>query len=179
MKNFLQKKNRLERKTVPTVEGEKVLDPEGIPVYTQGDMKIQIFGEQVGNEDINEEGIYPEEGPQEDLPAMEEEKILPEESDDDSGNSSPPIPDGTAFFIFKKDNRFVFLAIMFFVDLIVGRFRIMCHSIQAHPVCANIILVCILVSSGFLACEDPLKANSKINVVGINCLVTVAKESHP
>ena len=36
---------------------------------------------------------------------------------------------------------------------------------QAHPICANIILVCILVSSAFLACEDPLQSKSKINQI--------------
>ena len=41
----------------------------------------------------------------------------------------------------------------------------MCWRIQGHPVCGNIILVCILVSSSFLACEDPLRAKSEINQV--------------
>merc|ERR1719334_3110609 len=138
------------------VEGEKVIDSDGMPVYTPEDMKIQIFGEPGEGEEERwkvegeEEGVFPEDGMPQGSPSVkEEEQILPEENGDDSGNSAPPIPEGASFFIFKKDNKF----------------RIKCHAIQAHPICANIILVCILVSSGFLACEDPLRAESDINVM--------------
>merc|ERR1712142_371609 len=131
----------------PPIEGgeeEKVIGADGLPVYNESDMKIQMFGE---NEYENGEELPPEELPEgaveEEKPIVEEE----EEAEDDSGNSSPPIPEGTAFFIFKKDNWF----------------RVKCHQIQAHPICSNIILVCILVSSAFLACEDPLKSKSPIN----------------
>merc|ERR1719474_2423768 len=84
--------------------------------------------------------------------AVEGDKVigadgLPVYNESDSPNSVPPIPEGTSFFIFKKDNPF----------------RVLCHKIQAHPICSNIILVCILVSSAFLACEDPLKAKAPIN----------------
>jgi len=132
----------------PPIEGgeeEKVIGADGLPVYNESDMKIQMFGE---NEYENGEEPPPEELPE---GAVEEEKPIVEEEeeagDDDSGNSSPPIPEGTSFFIFKQNNPF----------------RIMCHRIQAHPICSNIILVCILVSSAFLACEDPLKSKSPIN----------------
>merc|ERR1712106_667673 len=127
-------------------EGEKVIGADGLPVFNESDMKIQMFGE---NEYENGEEPPPEELPE---GAVEEEKPIVEEAEeyneDDSGNSSPPIPEGASFFIFKQDNPF----------------RIMCHKIQAHPICSNIILVCILVSSAFLACEDPLRADSDINV---------------
>merc|ERR1719382_1661694 len=128
-----------------------VIGSDGLPVYTQKDMAIQMFGEQVAEKDPGglDGGAFPE-VPPEDAAPQEEEQMLPEEEaeEDDSGNSSPPIPEGASFFIFKQDNRF----------------RIWCHAVQAHPICANIILVCILVSSGFLACEDPLRADSDINV---------------
>ena len=128
------------------VEEEKMIGADGLPVYNESDMKIQMFGE---NE--YETG---EEPPLEELPegAVEEEKPIVEEeeyNEDDSPNSTPPIPEGTAFFIFKKDNPF----------------RVLCHKIQAHPICSNIILVCILVSSAFLACENPLRADAPINKV--------------
>merc|ERR1712106_819334 len=126
-------------------EGEKVIGADGLPVFNESDMKIQMFGE---NEYENGEEPPPEELPE---GAVEEEKPIVEEAEeyneDDSGNSSPPIPEGASFFIFKQDNPF----------------RIMCHKIQAHPTCSNIILVCILVSSAFLACEDPLRSKSQIN----------------
>ena len=71
---------------------------------------------------------------------------------------------------FSYSNRTTGSCIQAILDLakrlkILFRFRIWCHAVQAHPVCANIILVCILVSSAFLACEDPLRAQSDINVV--------------
>jgi len=125
-----------------------VIGADGLPVYTQKDIAIQMFGEQAAEKDPS---VFLEEAAQaEDNLPPEEEQMLPEEEEeaDDSGNSSPPIPEGASFFIFKQDNRF----------------RIWCHAVQAHPICANIILVCILVSSAFLACEDPLRADSEINV---------------
>ena len=80
----------------------------------------------------------------------EDEPIVEEESGEEEGDGgTPPIPEGTSFFIFKQDNPF----------------RVLCWKIQAHPICSNIILVCILVSSAFLACEDPLQSKSKINQI--------------
>ena len=143
----------LEGAIVDIIEGDvKTIDASGMPVpmYTQDELKLQMFGEDALEEDgMMGDNPYPEElSPEE---KQEEEQILPEEeyNEDDSGSSSPPIPEGASFFIFKKDNKF----------------RILCHKIQAHPVVGNIILVCILVSSAFLACEDPLRAKSEINVV--------------
>ncbi|XP_060516437.1 muscle calcium channel subunit alpha-1 isoform X9 [Cylas formicarius] len=51
-----------------------------------------------------------------------------------------PIPKGSAFFIFSYKNRF----------------RVMCHWLCNHSYFGNIILVCILASSAFLALEDPI-----------------------
>jgi len=42
--------------------------------------------------------------------------------------------------------------------------RIFCHWLQGHPIMSNCILVCILVSSALLACEDPLRGESDINI---------------
>merc|ERR1719471_1296509 len=73
-----------------------------------------------------------------------------EEGEEDGGDSgTPPIPEGSSFFIFSQTNPF----------------RVLCWKIQAHPICSNIILVCILVSSAFLACEDPLQSKSTINQI--------------
>merc|ERR1719394_1122159 len=69
------------------------------------------------------------------------------EDEEDSPNSVAPIPEGSSFFIFSSTNPI----------------RVTCWKVQAHPICSNIILVCILVSSAFLACEDPLKAKAPIN----------------
>ena len=79
----------------------------------------------------------------------EDEPIVEESEEEEGDGGTPPIPEGTSFFIFKQDNPF----------------RVLCWKIQAHPICSNIILVCILVSSAFLACEDPLQSKSKINQI--------------
>jgi voltage-dependent calcium channel L type alpha-1D len=52
-----------------------------------------------------------------------------------------------------------------FITLCLIRFRVFCWRVQAHPICGNLILVCIIVSSAFLACEDPLRAKAEINQV--------------
>ena len=89
-------------------EGSKMIGTDGLPLYTEDELKIQMFGElEDGQTMLVDEGMPYSEGRAEE-PIQEEEQILPEEDagdDDDSGNSSPPIPEGTAFFIFKKDNK--------------------------------------------------------------------------
>jgi len=133
----------------PAVEGEvgetgvkeKVLGIDGFPVLSPG----QVYGE---NEyeagDVNNEDIPREE-------AEEEQPIVDEGGDEDDGGDggTPPIPEGSSFFIFSQNNWF----------------RVKCWQIQAHPICSNLILVCILVSSAFLACEDPLQSKSTINQI--------------
>ena len=88
-----------------------VIGADGLPIYTQKDMAIQMFGEQAEKDLGALDGtIFPEEGAlPEDAAPQEEEQMLPEEEaeEDDSGNSSPPIPEGASFFIFKQDNRFL------------------------------------------------------------------------
>merc|ERR1712142_247189 len=124
-----------------TGEKEKVLGIDGFPVLSPS----QVYGE---NEyeagDVNNEDIPREE-------AEEEQPIVDEGGDDEDGGDSgtPPIPEGSSFFIFSQNNWF----------------RVKCWQIQAHPICSNLILVCILVSSAFLACEDPLQSKSTINQI--------------
>merc|ERR1719481_1664565 len=80
-------------------EGYKALCAENnYPVMTEEELRIQVFGEEGGDEEGQEETVFPENGVSQE-PPLEEEKILPEEEpeeEDDSGNSSPPIPEGTA-----------------------------------------------------------------------------------
>ncbi|XP_011305273.1 muscle calcium channel subunit alpha-1 isoform X2 [Fopius arisanus] len=61
----------------------------------------------------------------------------------------PPIPEGSAFFVFSKTNRF----------------RIFCHWFCNHSYYGNFILACIMISSAMLAAEDPLKATSERNII--------------
>jgi len=125
---------------------EKIIGIDGLPVFTQEDMNIQMFGEPLDHQQLYlEDEMMPEDVMD---GVDEEEKVFEEDPDEDSPNSVPPIPAGASFFIFKQNNGF----------------RVLCHRIQGHPICSNIILACILISSGLLACEDPLKAKSEINI---------------
>ncbi|XP_044589495.1 muscle calcium channel subunit alpha-1 isoform X8 [Cotesia glomerata] len=62
-------------------------------------------------------------------------------------NEKPPIPEGSSFFLFSQKSRF----------------RIFCHWFCNHSWFGNVILMCILISSGMLAAEDPLNAQSDRN----------------
>ncbi|MPC08106.1 Muscle calcium channel subunit alpha-1 [Portunus trituberculatus] len=44
-------------------------------------------------------------------------------------------------------------------------FRVFCHWICNHSLFSNVILVCILISSGMLAAEDPLRSDSQHNTI--------------
>ncbi|CAG9109037.1 unnamed protein product [Plutella xylostella] len=60
-------------------------------------------------------------------------------------NQDKPIPEGTSFFIFSKDNWF----------------RVLCYNIQNNSWFKNLILLCILASSLMLAMEDPVQSKSE------------------
>jgi len=78
-----------------------------------------------------------------------EEAIKQRQIDEPSPvNKIEPIPEGSSFFIFSQDNSL----------------RVFCHWLQGHPIMGNFILVCIIISSALLACEDPLKSKSDINI---------------
>ena len=123
-------------------EKEKAIGLEGLGLVVEGEAALPLY-----TENEYETG----EIPAEELAGQvtEDEPIVEEEAGDEGDGGTPPIPEGTSFFIFKQDNPF----------------RVLCWKIQAHPICSNIILVCILVSSAFLACEDPLQSKSKINQI--------------
>ncbi|CAG2102624.1 unnamed protein product [Medioppia subpectinata] len=61
----------------------------------------------------------------------------------------PSIPKYSSFFVFSHTNRF----------------RVLCHRIINHSYFGNIVLCCILISSGMLAAEDPLDSNSPRNII--------------
>jgi len=61
----------------------------------------------------------------------------------------PPIPKYSSFFIFSHTNSF----------------RVGCHRLINHSYFGNIVLICILISSGMLAAEDPLNATSHRNII--------------
>ncbi|XP_053377535.1 muscle calcium channel subunit alpha-1-like isoform X3 [Mercenaria mercenaria] len=64
-------------------------------------------------------------------------------------NKVKPIPPFSSLFVFSPTNRF----------------RKICHSVCNHPYFGNIVLGCILISSGMLAAEDPLNSKSDRNKI--------------
>ncbi|XP_068453582.1 voltage-dependent L-type calcium channel subunit alpha-1D isoform X4 [Clinocottus analis] len=62
---------------------------------------------------------------------------------------TPPIPVGSAFFIFSSTNPF----------------RVFCHKLINHQIFTNLILVFIMLSSISLAAEDPIRNFSARNII--------------
>ncbi|XP_061745003.1 voltage-dependent L-type calcium channel subunit alpha-1D-like [Nerophis ophidion] len=62
---------------------------------------------------------------------------------------TPPIPDGSAFFIFSSTNPL----------------RVRCHQLIHHHIFTNLILVFIMLSSVSLAAEDPIRTTSARNTI--------------
>jgi len=134
---------------VPLEEG-MMIGPDGVPIPIPVDeTKLEMDGYfEAGYEDEYQEEYIPyqeddDEGAFE-PPAKPSREIAPESP----VNKVEPIPAGASFFIFSQDNSL----------------RIFCHWLQGHPIMSNFILVCILVSSALLACEDPLRSQSDINI---------------
>uniref|UniRef100_A0A674P904 Voltage-dependent L-type calcium channel subunit alpha n=1 Tax=Takifugu rubripes TaxID=31033 RepID=A0A674P904_TAKRU len=61
----------------------------------------------------------------------------------------PPIPAGSAFFVFSSTNPF----------------RVFCHKLINHQIFTNLILVFIMLSSVSLAAEDPIRNFSARNII--------------
>ena len=142
-----------EAAAIPPGEDDMILGPDGelIPaIAPQDDTKLEMDGYfQDGYHDEYQEEYIPyqvedDEGNFEE--PKRKERVIPDPS---PVNKVEPIPAGASFFIFSQDNSL----------------RIFCHWLQGHPVMGNFILVCIIVSSALLACEDPLQSNSPINQV--------------
>uniref|UniRef100_A0AAZ3RGA0 Voltage-dependent L-type calcium channel subunit alpha n=1 Tax=Oncorhynchus tshawytscha TaxID=74940 RepID=A0AAZ3RGA0_ONCTS len=62
---------------------------------------------------------------------------------------TPPIPEGSAFFIFSNTNLV----------------RVACHKLTNHHIFTNLILVFIMLSSVSLAAEDPIRNFSARNIM--------------
>uniref|UniRef100_A0A6Q2ZR37 Voltage-dependent L-type calcium channel subunit alpha n=1 Tax=Esox lucius TaxID=8010 RepID=A0A6Q2ZR37_ESOLU len=62
---------------------------------------------------------------------------------------TPPIPEGSAFFIFSSTNPV----------------RVACHKLINHHIFTNLILVFIMLSSVSLAAEDPIRNFSARNII--------------
>ncbi|XP_042859873.1 muscle calcium channel subunit alpha-1-like isoform X9 [Penaeus japonicus] len=115
---------------------------------------------QIEHDQIPEEGKYDDYENEAEM--EEEEEEVEEESEEHPPGARPrrasqlstatkikPLPPFSSFFIFSHTNRF----------------RVFCHKICNHSLFSNVILVCILISSGMLAAEDPLRSDSQRNVI--------------
>merc|ERR1719411_1125159 len=135
-----------EEEEQPAIPDDMILGPDGtlIPIELKDELKLDIDG-YFQEEDFKEEFIhYPEDDDEGNFEAPKKERVI---EDPSPVNKVEPIPEGASFFIFSQDNSL----------------RIFCHWLQGHPIMGNFILVCIIVSSALLACEDPLRSKSAIN----------------
>uniref|UniRef100_A0A3Q2Q2L2 Voltage-dependent L-type calcium channel subunit alpha n=1 Tax=Fundulus heteroclitus TaxID=8078 RepID=A0A3Q2Q2L2_FUNHE len=109
------------------------------------------------------------EGDKESYPPIDSPGVDEDDDDDDNENlpeappgprpqrlseltmkeKTPPIPEGSAFFIFSSTNPF----------------RVLCHKLINHQIFTNLILVFIMLSSVSLAAEDPIRNFSARNII--------------
>ncbi|XP_042347274.1 voltage-dependent L-type calcium channel subunit alpha-1D [Plectropomus leopardus] len=91
-------------------------------------------------DDDEENGVLPEV-----LPGPRPQRL----SDLTIKEKTPPIPVGSAFFVFSSTNPF----------------RVFCHKLINHQIFTNLILVFIMLSSVSLAAEDPIRNFSARNII--------------
>ncbi|KAI3357267.1 hypothetical protein L3Q82_015715 [Scortum barcoo] len=84
-----------------------------------------------------------------DLPEVPSGPRPPRLSELSIKEKTPPIPAGSAFFIFSSTNPF----------------RVFCHKLINHQIFTNLILVFIMLSSVSLAAEDPIRNFSARNII--------------
>ncbi|KAE8293242.1 Voltage-dependent L-type calcium channel subunit alpha-1D [Larimichthys crocea] len=124
--------------------------------------KVEIMESKDGETKVPAEGLLEED--KESYPA-----INPQDDDDNNDDlpevpsgprplrmseltikeKTPPIPAGSAFFIFSSTNPF----------------RVFCHKLINHQIFTNLILVFIMLSSVSLAAEDPIRNFSARNII--------------
>jgi len=132
------------------VDPNMVIGPDGLPIPVKPVDETKLNMEAYFGDDYDE---YQEEylpyTEEEDDEGEFEEAIKQREIEEPSPvNKVEPIPEGVSFFLFTQDNSL----------------RVFCHWLQGHPIMGNFILVCIIISSALLACEDPLQSKSDINI---------------
>ncbi|CDQ69797.1 unnamed protein product [Oncorhynchus mykiss] len=79
-----------------------------------------------------------------------------------SDHSTPPIPEGSAFFIFSNTNL---LQLSIQHPSSPQALRVACHKLTNHHIFTNLILVFIMLSSVSLAAEDPIRNFSARNII--------------
>uniref|UniRef100_A0AAQ6IQA7 Voltage-dependent L-type calcium channel subunit alpha n=1 Tax=Anabas testudineus TaxID=64144 RepID=A0AAQ6IQA7_ANATE len=118
------------------------------------DYYVQVAGEVLLEEDKE---LYPaidspgcaDDYDNDDLPEVPSGPHLQRLSELSIKEKTPPIPEGSAFFIFSSTNPF----------------RVFCHKLINHQIFTNLILVFIMLSSVSLAAEDPIRNFSARNII--------------
>ncbi|KAI4895074.1 hypothetical protein NFI96_006525 [Prochilodus magdalenae] len=138
-----EKNKRRKRARSGSTDKKEERKPEGqdeetkIPLEDQARDEEREIAVQSAGEDEEEEPEVPS-GPR---PQRLSELSLKEKT--------PPIPEGSAFFIFSSTNPI----------------RVSCHRLINHQIFTNLILVFIMLSSVSLAAEDPIRSFSARNIL--------------
>ncbi|XP_047223094.1 voltage-dependent L-type calcium channel subunit alpha-1D [Girardinichthys multiradiatus] len=128
-----------ENRVETTEDGETKMPKEAL---LEGDKESYPAINSPGGDDVDDDGneSLPE-APPGPRPQRLSELTMKEKT--------PPIPEGSAFFIFSSTNPF----------------RVFCHKLINHQIFTNLILVFIMLSSVSLAAEDPIRNFSARNII--------------
>ncbi|XP_008413065.1 voltage-dependent L-type calcium channel subunit alpha-1D isoform X27 [Poecilia reticulata] len=133
------KDSNTEKKRIEITEDGKTTTPT--EALLEGDKEsYTTVGSPGDDEDDGDNGNLPE-APPGPRPQRLSELTMKEKT--------PPIPEGSAFFIFSSTNPF----------------RVLCHKLINHQIFTNLILVFIMLSSVSLAAEDPIRNFSARNII--------------
>ncbi|XP_059359002.1 voltage-dependent L-type calcium channel subunit alpha-1D isoform X4 [Carassius carassius] len=113
------------------------------------DGDVKASGDQEGDQNQTEDMIDSSEEDEEDEPEVPSGPRPPRLSELSLREKMPPIPEGSAFFIFSNTNPI----------------RVACHRLINHQIFTNLILIFIMLSSVSLAAEDPIRNFSARNIV--------------
>ncbi|XP_051757898.1 voltage-dependent L-type calcium channel subunit alpha-1D isoform X9 [Ctenopharyngodon idella] len=113
------------------------------------DGNFKASGDQEADQDLDEDMIDSSEEDEEEEPEVPSRPRPQRLSELSLREKMPPIPEGSAFFIFSNSNPI----------------RVACHRLINHQIFTNLILIFIMLSSVSLAAEDPIRNFSARNIV--------------
>ncbi|XP_075199105.1 voltage-dependent L-type calcium channel subunit alpha-1C [Anomaloglossus baeobatrachus] len=150
-----QENDTIGKSPVPALEENKEkIELKAITADDESPVATKINVEEHSSHENNEKSLYPSsnENPGEEEEEEPEMPVGPRPrplSELHIKEKAAPMPEATAFFIFRSDNKF----------------RLHCHRIVNNNIFTNLILFFILLSSISLAAEDPVRHTSFRNQV--------------
>ncbi|KAL1021394.1 hypothetical protein UPYG_G00012740 [Umbra pygmaea] len=139
-----KERKKISRSDIEKTEELRSVGQDGdskVPLEEQGVVQNEPYtNTAVGNDDDDDNYDLPE------VPAGPRPHRL---SDFSIKEKTPPIPEGSAFFLFSSTNPV----------------RVACHKLTNHHIFTNLILVFIMLSSVSLAAEDPIRNFSARNII--------------